>query len=243
MSAAAMPAAEPTPAERTRSVMARAVSLTVTTHGHRYDAIGLHSVKERGQVWLKVPADSLPAAQAACAPRGSLAALVEFTDIAPIAVRDRVRARATLSGWLTQAGTDHATDGVDLRLDAARATLETRGETVAVGLDELVLAEPDPLASDEAALLTHLADTHQDVVTQLTRLADPWLLHNVVRVQPLALDRYGITLRCEYARNQRDVRLPFASPLREAAHVGDQIQHLLAAARACRHRRRLPARP
>ncbi|MFD6967532.1 DUF2470 domain-containing protein [Streptomyces sp. NPDC059979] len=243
MSAAATPAAEPTLAEQTRSVLARAVSLTVTTNGLRYDLVGLHTVDARGQVRLRLPADSLPAAHVACAPRGALAALVEFTDIAPTAVRDRVRARVTLSGWLTRAGRESATDEIDLRLDTARATLETQGETVAIGLDELVLAEPDPLAVDEGSLLTHLTDAHQDAVTGLTRLADPWLLRGVVRILPVALDRHALTLRCEYARNQRDLRLPFPAPLRDASQVGEQIQHLLVAARACPGRRHLPARP
>lgn len=232
MSAAVVPATEPTLAERARSVLARSVSLTVTTNGLRYDLVGLHSVDARGQVRLRLPADSLPAAHVACAPCGTLAALVEFTDIAPAALRDRVRARVTLAGWLTRTGRDPRTEETVLRLDTARVTLETQGRTVPIGLDELVLAEPDPLAVDEGALLTHLAATHQDVVTRLTRLADPWLLRGAVRVQPVALDRYGITLRCEYARNQRDLRLPFPAPLHEVSQVGARIQGLLATARA-----------
>ncbi|MFJ1567979.1 DUF2470 domain-containing protein [Streptomyces erythrochromogenes] len=178
----------------------------------------------------------------ACAPRGALAALMEFTDIAPVAVRDRVRARVTLSGRLTRSRQDAATDDVDLRLDAARVTLATQEVTVKVALDELVLARPDPLAIDEGSLLTHLTDAHQDAVTRLTRLAEPWLLHGAVRVLPLAVDRYGITLRCEYARNQRDLRLPFPAPVSEASEVGEQIRLLLAAAQACPRRRHPPAR-
>uniref|UniRef100_A0AAU2JJL6 DUF2470 domain-containing protein n=1 Tax=Streptomyces sp. NBC_00049 TaxID=2903617 RepID=A0AAU2JJL6_9ACTN len=243
MSAAATPAAEPTLAEQTRSVLARAVSLTVTTNGLRYDLVGLHSVDARGQVRLRLPADSLPAAHVASAPRGALAALVEFTDISPTALRDRVRARVTLSGWLTRSGLESATDEIVLRLDAARVTLATHEGATAIGLDELVLAEPDPLAVDEGAVLTHLTDAHQDAITRLTRLADPWLLRGAVRILPLALDRYGITLRCEYVRNQRDLRLPFPAPLRDASQAGEQIQLLLAAARACPRRRHLPARP
>ncbi|MET9635769.1 hypothetical protein ABZY83_04995 [Streptomyces virginiae] len=104
MSAAAVPAAEPILAERTRSVLARAVSLTVTTHGLRHDPVGLHCVNARGQVRMRLQADGLPAAHLACAPRGALAALVEFTDIAAVAVRDRVRARVTLSGRLARSG-------------------------------------------------------------------------------------------------------------------------------------------
>ncbi|MFJ1567978.1 hypothetical protein ACIOG8_27840 [Streptomyces erythrochromogenes] len=46
MSAAAPPTAEATLAEQTRSVLARAVSLTVTTNGLRYDLVGTPSTRE-----------------------------------------------------------------------------------------------------------------------------------------------------------------------------------------------------
>ncbi|MEU4353704.1 hypothetical protein [Streptomyces virginiae] len=42
---------------------------------------------------------------------------------------------------------------------------------------------------------------------------------------------------------QRDLRLPFPAPVREASQVGEQIQLLLSAAHACPKRRHLPARP
>ncbi|MEV3988468.1 DUF2470 domain-containing protein [Streptomyces sp. NPDC049837] len=230
MSAPHVPAPGPVPssAEHVRSVLARAVSLTLTTEGRQYDLIGAHAVDRKGRVTLHPPAESPLAAHAACAPRGALAALMEFTDIAPISVRDRVRAKVALSGWLTPAGPP---DDNRLRLDTARATLttvtDTATHTVDVGLDELARAEADPLAVDEAAMLTHLADAHQDVVTRLTRLAGPRLPHGVVRVQPLALDRYGITLRCEYATNHRDVRILFPAPAYEAAQAGDRIRELV----------------
>ncbi|OKK04550.1 hypothetical protein AMK26_14540 [Streptomyces sp. CB03234] len=232
---AAFMAADPSAAERIRSVLARAQSLSLTMDGHRHDLVGGHTIDDRGRLTLHPPAGSPPVTQAASAPGGAVAAaLLEFTDIAATSVRDRVRARVTLSGRLTR------THDSGLRLDTERATLETAAGTVTVGRDELVLAEADPLAVHEAAMLTHLADAHDDVVTRLTRLAEPRLLHGVVRVQPLALDRHGITLRCEYARGHRDVRILFPAPVREPGQAGEQIRHLLAAARACPHHRRVP---
>ncbi|MER5182783.1 DUF2470 domain-containing protein [Streptomyces sp. NPDC002896] len=244
-------ATEPTAAERIRSVLVRAGSLTLTTDGHRYDLVGLHHVDGKGQVRLRLPADDPLVARAVCAPRGALAALLEFTDVSPTSVRARVRAKVTLSGWLALTGdteddgddADDADDGSSLRLDLARATLETGEDMVVVGLDELVLAEADPLAVEEAALLTHLVDAHQDMVTRLARLAGPRLLQGVVRVQPVALDRYGITLRCEYASGHGDLRLLFPEPVRDPAQAGDGIHQLLAAAHACPHRRRTSPRP
>ncbi|MFG2892295.1 DUF2470 domain-containing protein [Streptomyces sp. NPDC048248] len=228
----------PTAAERIRSVLARAGSLSVTTNGHRLDLVGLHTVDSKGRLRLRLPADSPLRPPAACAPGATQAALVEFTDIAPTAVRERVRARVSLSGWLTPTGPEGATDaGADHRLDLARATLETASDIVAVRPDELALATADPLAMAEAAMLAHLADGHPDVVARLTRLADSRLLLGAVRVQPLALDRYGITLRCEYARSHCDFRFVFPTPVRAAAEAGEQIRLLLATARRCPRRR------
>ncbi|GGU28838.1 DUF2470 domain-containing protein [Streptomyces lavendofoliae] len=269
----------PSGAERVRSVLTAARSLTVTTDGYRCDLVGAHALDDRGRLTLRLPGDCHLAAAVACAPRGDLAAMLQFTDVAPTAVRDRVRARVTLSGWLTDAGADDAVSGgavgvrgtkgtrargiggdrargaggagdagdagdhVGLRLDTVRATLDTGAGPEGVGLDELVLAGADPLAGHEAALLIHLTDGHPDAVARLARLVEPRHLHGVRRVVPVALDRYGITLRLERARAHDDVRLPFAVPLRDAAEFGDRVQALLAAARACPRRRSLHTRP
>ncbi|MGW7465283.1 DUF2470 domain-containing protein [Streptomyces xantholiticus] len=241
--AAALCAAQPTGAEQVRSVLAAAESLTVTTNGHRCDLAGLHSLDTRGRLTLELSADSHLAVAVACAPRGNVAAMVEFTDVAPTAVRDRVRARVVLSGWLTPVGPEPEGTTVELRLYLVRATLETEEGIVVVGLDELVLAEADPLAGHEAGLLLHLTDAHPDSVAQLARLVDLRHLHGVLRVWPLRLDRYGITLRLEYARGHRDIRVPFSAPVHAAAEVGDRIQTLLAAAHACPRRRRQSPRP
>ncbi|MFF3687040.1 DUF2470 domain-containing protein [Streptomyces sp. NPDC002187] len=230
---------QPSAAERVRSTLARAASLSLTTHGQGYDLIGLHSVDPKGQITLHPQADSPLMAETACAPRGSLAALLEFTDIAPTAVRDRVRARVTVSGWLTPADGD---DG-PLRLDTARVTLRTPAEVVDVGLDEMTLTEPDPLAIEEAAMLTHLADAHKDMVTGLLALAGPRMPRGMTRAVPLALDRHGITLRCEYTSGHYDLRFLFPVTARDAAEAGEQILQLLAAPGPCPHRRPSPRRP
>ncbi|MER7107135.1 DUF2470 domain-containing protein [Streptomyces sp. NPDC000229] len=235
---------EPSGAERVRSVLAAARSLTVTTDGYRCDLAGAHTLDGRARLTLRLPADCHLAAAVACAPRGDLAAMLQFTDVAPTAVRDRVRAKVTLSGWLTQDGEETGAGRVELRLDPVRATLDTGDGAVGVGLDELVLAEADPLAGHEAGLLLHLTDDHPDAVARLARLVEPRYLHGVRRVVPVGLDRYGLTLRLEHARAHADIRLPFTVPLREAAEFGDRIQALLAAAQACpRRRRSLYTRP
>ncbi|MFD8947864.1 DUF2470 domain-containing protein [Streptomyces xanthophaeus] len=228
-----------TAAERVRSVLARAVSLSLTTEGHSYDLIGMHSVDAKGRITLHPPADSPLAARIAFAPRGSLAALLEFTDIAPTPVRDRVRARVTVSGWLAPAGTG---DEGPLRLDTARVTLRTAAGPVDVALDEVTLAEPDPLAVEEAGVLTHLAASHGEMVTELLALGASRLPAGVRRALPLAVDRHGITLRCEYASGHCDLRLLFPVPARDAAGAGRQVRQLLTAPRRCSRQDHSPAR-
>ncbi|GGS17128.1 hypothetical protein GCM10010252_65670 [Streptomyces aureoverticillatus] len=231
---------EPTAAERVRSVIAGAESLSLTTDGQAYDLIGMHSVSRRGRITLHPQADSPLAAQMARAPRGSLAALLEFTDIAPTAVRARVRASVTVSGWLSPdrlgdvAGTATST-ATALALDTARVTLRTSAETVEVGLDEMTLAAPDPLAAEEAAMLTHLADAHEDMVAGLVALSGPRVPHGFIRAVPLALDRHGITLRHEYPSGHCDLRLLFPTPARNAAEAGDRICRLLVTPAATAH--------
>ncbi|MFF7177654.1 DUF2470 domain-containing protein [Streptomyces sp. NPDC008121] len=228
---------EQTAPELVRSVLARAVSLSLTTEGQEYDLIGLHAVDRKGRITLRPQPDSPLAAQIASAPRGSLAALLEFTDIAPTALRDRVRARVTVSGWLAPAD---GPDGETLRLDLARVTLKTSARTTEVGLDAFALAAPDPLAVEEAAMLTHLADAHDDMVADLVVLAGARLPHGVVRVMPLAVDRHGITLRCEYREGHCDLRLLFPVTARDAAEAGEQVRQLLTTPRCAHHRHPSP---
>ncbi|MFE7778182.1 DUF2470 domain-containing protein [Streptomyces sp. NPDC057445] len=218
---------EPTAAERIRSVLLASGSLSLTTGGTCYDLTAMHTVDDKGQLRVHAPADSPLAAEAVFAPRGLLAGLAQFTDIAPTAVRDRVRAKVTLSGWLTPADIQASPDVLMLRLDAARVTIERDAGAEVVGLDELVLAHADPLAGQEAALLCHLDHDHHDVVTQLSRLADLQVLRGALRIRPLALDRYGLTLRCEYSSGHHDFRISFPTPVRDPAEIREQLERLL----------------
>ncbi|MGP3980127.1 DUF2470 domain-containing protein [Streptomyces sp. KR80] len=230
---------EPTPAERARSVLAAAGSLTVTTEAHRTELIGLHTVGHAGQLTLDDPPGSHLRAELAHAPRGDLAAVVEFTDIAPTAVRDRVRARLTLAGYLTAIDDEPGA----LRFNTARAALAEAGQVTAIGLDELALARPDPLATYEADLLTHLDTTRTDTAARLSRLVPARLLLGVTRVRPVRLDRYGLVLRLERTTTHDDARLAFPSPVSHPGQAMRQMRSLLAQAATCPRRRRLPSRP
>lgn len=217
--------AAPAAAQRARSVLATAWSCAVTATGGREEFVGAHSVAGDGRVLLRVPEDSALLTAAICAPRGEPSAVLEFADVAPVPVRSRIRTRLWLAGWFTAAD-EH------LVFAATRVVLKQPSGAMVVGLDEFAAAEPDPLAGAEARLLTHLADCHSDAVERLTRLVEPDSLHGAVRVQPLAVDRHGLTLRIERARAHGDVRLPFHTPADDVAQLTERMHALLAQASA-----------
>ncbi|KJY43908.1 hypothetical protein VR46_22400 [Streptomyces sp. NRRL S-444] len=231
--APATPAAgRPTDAERVRSILVAAHSMTVVTDGLRSEVRHLDGSDPMGRLHLH-PAE--PGGDGEYRPSIRL----EFTDIAPTPVRDRVRARVTVLGRLLSPYTDAGADSTCMEF--GRAVLETAEGHAYVGLEELDAARPDPLAPFEGGMLTHLLDDHAELVTLLLRLVRPLPAGAVSRVLPLAMDRYGITLRLEQRRGHHDVRLPFPSPLDDVEQSGVQIQALFSAARRSSHRNSLPA--
>ncbi|MFD9533465.1 DUF2470 domain-containing protein [Streptomyces sp. NPDC060010] len=236
--APATPAAAPTDAERVRSILAAAHSMTVVTDGLRSEVHQMEGEDLLGRLHLHPAAPA--AGQGATAPAEDRPVIrLEFTDIAPTPIRDRVRARVTVIGHLLTPYTENSAESTCV--EYGQAILETAEGTSYIGLEELDQAWPDPLAPYEAGMLTHLLDDHPELVTLLLRLVRPAPAAAVVRALPLALDRYGITLRLEEANGHRDARLPFPSPLDDVEQSGAQIQALLSAARRRSHRNTLPA--
>ena len=217
--------AAPAAAERARSVLAAAWSCSVTAEGTKEELVGAHTVGEDGRVYVDVPEDSALLAAAICAPRGEPSAVLEFADVAPVPLRNRIRARLWLAGWF-------AVEGERLAFTATRVVLRQPSGSVVVDLDEFAAAAADPLTTAEARLLTHLADCHADAVERLTRLVDSDSLYGAVRVQPLAVDRHGLTLRIERARAHGDVRLAFHAPADDVAQLTERMHILLGQAGA-----------
>ncbi|MFC7303226.1 DUF2470 domain-containing protein [Streptomyces monticola] len=217
----AVPAA-PTDAERARTILAAAGSLTLTTDGHQNDRVVLHVVDTASRLLLINPPDGRLTAELAVAPGSGLASFAEFTDVAPVAVRDRVRARLALSGRLTLACPD------TLLFRPARAALTEGDEVRAIDVACLAAAPPDPLAVQEAELLSHLDAAHGETVARLARLVPARLLLDVVGIRPVRIDSKGLVLRLERLRTHHDVRVPFASAATSPEDVGRRIHELLA---------------
>jgi len=221
--------AAPAAAERARSVLATAWSCAVTADGGREEFVGAHTVGEDGRVVLDVPADSTLLAAAVCAPRGEPSAVLEFADVSPVPVRHRIRARLWMAGWFS---VEDEGEGERLAFRPTRVVLRRTSGATVVDLDAFTAAAPDPLATAEAGLLTHLADCHGDAVERLTRLVEPDSLHGAVRVQPVAVDRHGLTLRIERARAHGDVRLAFHQPADTVSQLTERMHTLLTQADA-----------
>ncbi|MEU6841786.1 DUF2470 domain-containing protein [Streptomyces sp. NPDC046716] len=215
---------EPTDAERARTILAAADSLALSVNRGdlRYDCVALHTVDAASRLLLLDPADPCLTAELAAAPGSGLAAYAEFTDIAPIAVRDRVRARLALSGRLTPAGPD------TLVFRPARAALSVDDTVRTLDAATLGAANPDPLAAREAELLGHLDTGHADILVQLAELVRQGDLSGIDRIRPVRLDRQGLVLRLEAADGAvDDVRIGFLTEAQGPYDVGLCIQELL----------------
>ncbi|NDZ80193.1 DUF2470 domain-containing protein [Streptomyces sp. SID10853] len=223
----------PTPAERVLSILTAAHSMTVVSDGH--DPIEVHRLdgtSAMGHIHLHAPPEARPEH-----PGTRVPVRLELTDIAPTPVRERMRARVTVTGLLLA---EYSTESAaSTCMEFGQAVIDDHDGRAFVTHAELRRTDPDPIATREAAMLTHLMDGHGELVPLLLRLAQPQPHKGMVRVLPLAMDRYGLTLRLEYPGSHRDVRLPFPKPVGRIDQAGPQIHSLLSAARRASHRNQL----
>jgi hypothetical protein len=227
-------ASVPTAAERVRSILAAAHSMTVVSDGRHTEVRSLDDSGAMGRFHLHAPFEG-PGTRSG----GRVPVRLELTDVAPAPVRDRLRARVTLAGLLAEPYDPESTGSTCMEF--GQAVLEDAEGRSYVTLQELEGTDLDPLATSEAVMLTHLVDDHAELLPLLLRLVRPLPDGGVLRVLPMAVDRYGLTLRLELPRTHRDVRLPFKTPVRHIDHVGPQIHALLSEARRLSHTGRLPA--
>ncbi|MEU9736442.1 DUF2470 domain-containing protein [Streptomyces sp. NPDC048002] len=225
-------ASMPTAAERARSILTVAHSMTVVTDGHHTEVRRLDGTGAMGHVHLHAPFEG-----PGTPPEGRVPVRLELTDVAPTPVRDRLRARVTVTGLLAAPYEPESTDSTCMEF--GQCVLEDENGRVYVTLQELEEAETDPVAASEAGMLTHLIDEHPELVPLLLRLVRPHPGRGIRRALPVGIDRYGLTLRLERSRSHTDVRLPFNKPVHHIDHVGAQIHALLATARRLAHSGRL----
>ncbi|MBR8743846.1 DUF2470 domain-containing protein [Nocardiopsis sp. MG754419] len=235
-------ALEPSPAERARSVLARPNPATVTTSDLSLHLTGpaCHTGPD-GEITLLVPDQHRVLAE--IGPQGP-EATIEFTDTAPVDLRDRTRSLLWINGALSR---PTASEARERALAVLEEDLDERlldlghGRTMIVLHPHLVVysdhdgchllppeeftrLNADPFDRWEGPWLRHLDQDHAD-------LLDAVVAHCPVplpdgRPRPLGVDRYGLRLRLEGAEGDHDVRIPFRRPARTAQEVAHQVQEL-----------------
>lgn len=233
----------PSTAERVRSACAHAEQAVLALPGTDPIPVPVHYLRQCGDVVVAVPNDSA-AVRAAQEQVAGAPAVLELTDHAPLPLREPVRALVWLRGWIRAVPAraqrtlvtavaeeyphpglldiGHTTTLLRLVLNSAVVADSAGAESVCV--DDLRLATPDPFCGMESAWLQHLDADHGDVVAQLARHLPARLRHG--RIHPLAIDRYGLTLRIEGIDGDHDFRLPFATPADDVEALSRAVRTL-----------------
>ncbi len=192
-----------------------------------------------GDVLLRFAPDSPAVRAATFAEDDELPAVVELTDVAPVAVARRIRGRARIGGWLTP-WHRHAGPGW-LRLEVGEAWVDDLWGADHVEPDDFAAAAADPLARQEAELLQHLAAAHGEQVGRLCALAACGrgagrcgAPHTAV---PLALDRFGLRVRFTGDDGTFDARFEFPEPVHGPNDLRRAMHALFEAAHECAVRR------
>ncbi|RFU84258.1 DUF2470 domain-containing protein [Streptomyces triticagri] len=227
----------PSAAERTRTLVqstCSAVLLVPGLQGVRPDQLvpDARRVGPDGDVLLDFPADS-PAVRAAThAQDDELSAVLEVTDVAPVAVPHRIRGRAWVSGWLTRLPGIADPGRMMLRLEVGEASVDDLWGASQVEPEAFAEARADPLIDHEAELLQHLHAAHAEQVASLcTLLGDrAELLLNGGRAVPLALDRFGLRIRISGGTHSFDARFDFPEPVRDVTGLRRAMHQLFEAA-------------
>ncbi|GAA2598523.1 DUF2470 domain-containing protein [Actinomadura fulvescens] len=234
----------PGAAERARTLAYGVADGVLAVPGVPYAPVTAHVTDENGRPLLLIPTSSPVAAALQGEP--DLPATLRISDVAPVALADRVRGRAWLHGWLTEVPAEGRRDAAlrlsrlhprpelldladdtewtVLALEIAEVEIDDPWGTATLEPEEYEAAAPDPFVAIEAGILEHLDVAHRPELAALVgdrlgdRLGAPGGQAPVIR--PLALDSYGMWLRCTYVNGSAagepfDLRVVFPEPVRD----------------------------
>lgn len=237
--------AGPSTAERIKSACARSEDAVLAIPGTDPVPVAIHHLRACGDAVVVVSTDSIATALAWQSGNGGMPAVLELTDRAPLLLREPVRSLVWLRGTVRAVAPHvervlavelaenklhpalldigHTATLLWLRLDSAVVADSIGADSV--DAEALRQAQQDPFCEVETAWLEHLDDDHADVVELLARKLPPALRRG--RVRPLAIDRYGLSLRVEGPDEDRDVRLPFAEPVDDIDALSKAVRLLV----------------
>ena len=237
----------PTTAERIRSTCVRAGGALLAVDSAEPLTTPLHHLLADGSFAVGVPAD--------CDADG-VQAVLELADYAPLPLREPVRSLVWIRGRLHRVPPAEVREMLDLiaaehphpallqvrtpqsapvaagdtQYLLARLEIESVVVTDATGAEAvdsaaLLAAQPDPFCAFESCWIRHLDTAHRDVVARLASRLPARLRRGDIR--PLGIDRYGMRLRVESADGDRDIRLPFRTPVDDVIGLGKAIRILM----------------
>jgi len=246
----------PTTAERIRSTCVQAGGALLAVERAEPLTTPLHHLLADGSFAVGVPTGGSVAAQLTGAGASGAQAVLELADYAPLPLREPVRSLVWIRGRLHQVSPSSVRELLDLiaaehphpallqvqtpesgpleagdtRYLLARLEIESVVVTDATGAEAvdaaaLLAARPDPFCTFESCWIRHLDTAHRDVVARLAARLPARLRRGDVR--PLGVDRYGMRLRVESADGDRDIRLPFRTPVDDVNGLGQAIRLLM----------------
>ncbi|MEU5877757.1 DUF2470 domain-containing protein [Spirillospora sp. NPDC047279] len=215
----------PSAAERARTLAYGVADGVLAAPGVPYAPVTAHVTEENGRSLLLIPA----ASPVAVALKGEpdLPATLRISDVAPVALADRVRGRAWLHGWVTEVPAGERRDAAVrlsrlhprpelldldgngdwtlLALEVAEVEVDDAWGTATLEPEEYAAASPDPFVAIEGGILEHLDAAHRPELAALVGDRITGRIGGadggpglVPVVRPLSLDRYGMWLRCRY---------------------------------------------
>ncbi|HLR98176.1 DUF2470 domain-containing protein [Mycolicibacillus parakoreensis] len=234
----------PTTAERIRSVCLRAGQALLAVDGQAPLTTPVQHLLDDGTFAVAVPAG-------ATVPTG-VPAMLELTDQAALPLRKPVRSLVWVRGQLAAVAPAEVPALLDriasadprpalltvatprsgpdaehtlMRLETASVVVADASGAESVDVATVVAAAPDPFCAMEPHWLRHLDAAHPEMVARLASRLPPRWRRGAVR--PLALDRYGVSLRIEDADGDHDIRLPFHRPADDPRTLSQALRVLL----------------
>ncbi|SDO08148.1 DUF2470 domain-containing protein [Geodermatophilus sp. DSM 45219] len=236
------------PADRVADAAERART-AATSPTASVQALGLGSSRllaaatlDDGLVLVVVPRSGGLAAAVREAPEGDLAAKVTVTSRSAQPLRNPLRARLELAGWLTPVPAGEETElvlafaavrpddvlldvGLSatlLCLDVAEVLLHEGGGWTSIEPEAYAAARPDPLGAAEDELMSE----HAGPLAELRARVQAWAGDDPVHL--LGLDRHGVLFRVEPRTGCYDLRTPFPAPLTSTGELPSAVRALLA---------------